>query len=312
MTTGQDLGLQSQPVTKLFAQPQSAVEWSQYQLSPDQICQFQTQGFLHGIQLLNSTQVETLRSELAEMVVPDHDGREFFYEYHSNEADETDATLFHALGAWRVRPSFHDLLWNPAFLVPAYQLLGSGFRMFHDQLFSKPSRHGGVVAWHQDYSYWTWTKPMAHLTCWIGLDDVDTENGCLYYIPGSHRWGLVEKTKLAGDMDAVRAALTPEQQLDFDKKVPICMSVGQASFHHPALMHGSHENRSERSRRATVINVMADGVVSNVDESNRPGTGTYPEFPPGQPMGDPYYPLLVDPSDEWADFWSSLPTIISD
>lgn len=311
MTTGQDLGLQSQPLTKLFAQPQSVAEWGQYQLTLDQIRLFQTQGFLHGIQLLNSTQVESLRSELSEMVVPQHEGREFFYEYHSNEADDTNATLFHALGAWRVRPAFHDLLWNPAFLVPAYQLLGSGFRMFHDQLFSKPARHGGVVAWHQDYSYWTWTKPMAHLTCWIGLDDVDTENGCLYYIPGSHRWGLVEKTKLAGDMDAVRAALTPEQQLDFDKKIPICMSAGQASFHHPALMHGSYENRSERSRRATVINVMADGVVSNVDETNRPGSGTYPEFPLGKPMGEPYYPLLVDPDGEWSDFWSSLPTITS-
>jgi len=32
-------------------------------------------------------------------------------------------------------------------------------------LFCKPARHGGVVAWHQDYSYWTRTKPMAHLTC---------------------------------------------------------------------------------------------------------------------------------------------------
>src|SRR5256885_674880 len=79
--------------------------------------------------------------------------------------------LFHALGAWRITPGFHDLLWNPAFTVPASQLLGGAVRFWHDQLFCKPAHHGGVVAWHQDYSYWTRTQPLAHLTCWIGLDD---------------------------------------------------------------------------------------------------------------------------------------------
>jgi hypothetical protein len=76
--------------------------------------------------------------------------------------------LFHALGAWRIAPGFHDLLWNPAFVMPAAQLLDGPVRFWHDQLFCKPAQHGGVVAWHQDYSYWTRTQPMAHLSCWIG------------------------------------------------------------------------------------------------------------------------------------------------
>ena len=74
-------------------------------------------------------------------------------------------------------------------------------RFWHDQLFCKPAQHGGVVAWHQDYSYWTRTKPMAHLTCWIGLDDATKDNGCLQYLPGSHRWSLLPITGLAGDME---------------------------------------------------------------------------------------------------------------
>ena len=199
-----DLATRHDPITDLFAQPTSPEEWARFQLSEEQIRHFQENGFVKGVRLLDDAQIEALRDELSEMVDPKHDGHELFYEYHSNESDNPDSILFHALGAWRVRPTFHDILWNPAFLLPAYQLLGKRFRLFHDQLFSKPAQHGGVVAWHQDFSYWTWTQPMSHLTCWIGLDDATEENGCMHYIPGSHRWGLLKKTGLAGDMESVR------------------------------------------------------------------------------------------------------------
>jgi ectoine hydroxylase-related dioxygenase (phytanoyl-CoA dioxygenase family) len=245
------------------------------------------------------------------MVDPAHEGRELFYEYHSNESENPDGVLFHALGAWRVRPAFHDLLWNPAFLMAAYQLLGTDMRLFHDQLFSKPAKHGGVVAWHQDYSYWTWTTPMSHLTCWIGLDDVSPENGCMYYVPGSHRWGLLEKKPIAGDMDAVRESLAPEQVADFDRKIPMEMKKGEASFHHPLLMHGSYENRSDHRRRATLINVFADGVVSNREEDglNAPGADNYPKVPSGDAMGGQYYPLLFNAGEALGDQLNAIPTI---
>jgi ectoine hydroxylase-related dioxygenase (phytanoyl-CoA dioxygenase family) len=245
------------------------------------------------------------------MVDPEHEGREFFYEYHTNESDSVDNMLFHALGAWRVRPAFHDVVWNPAFLMAAYQLLGTDFRLFHDQLFSKPAKHGSVVAWHQDYSYWTWTTPMAHLTCWMGLDDADTENGCMYYVPDSHHWGLLKKTGLAGDMDAVREALTPDQVSDFDNKIPVEVKAGEAAFHHPLMMHGSYENRSNRKRRATLINVFADGVISNREDDglNAPGADNYPRVPRGERMGGTYYPLLLDAEEAYSGFTESIPTI---
>lgn len=304
-----DYGLVHEPVTPLFPRPRSAADWSRHALSAGQVRQFRDLGFVSGIRLLDDAQVDVLREELAELTRPDHAGREYFYEYHSDESAAADTVLFHALGAWRVRPAFHDLAWNPAFLVPAYQLMGRGFRLFHDQLFSKPARHGGVVAWHQDYSYWTWTTPMAHLTCWIGLDDVDEANGCLHYIPASHRWGLVEKTALAGDMDAVRERLDTGQRADFDRRVPIVLRRGEATFHHPLLMHGSYANRSERPRRATVINVLAEGVSSNMDELNMPGADHYPKVPKGEPMGGSYYPLLLDPARDLAGVAESLPTV---
>lgn len=308
-----DLGLNSELLTSLFAVPKAPEEWLQYALKEEQIIQFRELGYLHKIKVLNAEQINALSEQLHEMVDPEHEGNEFFYEYHSNESEDPETAIFHALGAWRVRPAFHDVLWNPAFTLAAYQLLGINFRLFHDQLFSKPARHGGVVAWHQDFSYWTWTAPMSHLSCWIGLDDVDKENGCMYYIPNSHRWGLLEKESLTGGMDAIRGKLTEAQVADFDKKVPVEMEAGEASFHHPLLMHGSYENNSKRGRRATIINVFSDGVVSNREDdgSNAPGADNYPRITKGDKMGGTYYPLLMKAQESFGEIIDNVPTIES-
>jgi ectoine hydroxylase-related dioxygenase (phytanoyl-CoA dioxygenase family) len=261
-----------------------------FRLSEAQVGHFREQGYVRGIRILDDRQVDQLREELARLADPAHPGHSLFHEYHSNESANPDTVLFHALGAWRVEPGFHDLLWNPRFVRAAEQLLGGPVRFWHDQLFSKPAKHGGVVAWHQDYSYWTRTKPLAHLTCWIALDDSTTENGCLHYVPRSHRWPLLPITGLAGNMDEVRTVLNPDQLAEF-QPVAIELKKGEASFHHALLMHGSYENRSERPRRATVINVFRDGVVS---DSNDPLLKGVPVIPTGETMGGRFFPLLSD------------------
>ena len=73
-------------------------------------------------------------------------------------------------------------------------------------------------------------------------------------------------TGLAGDMDAIKEVLTPEQWEQFTKPVAIELKAGECSFHHPLMVHGSFENRTDRPRRATVINAFRDGTKSDSDE----------------------------------------------
>jgi hypothetical protein len=286
-----DLSTAHAPVGHFLQQPKVREEWEDFQLSEEEIALFHKQGYLAGIQVLNDQQVESLCSELAGLMRTSHPAHHLFHEYHSNESKDPNAVLFHALGAWRTGPAFHDVLWSPAFLVPASQLLGGPVRFWHDQLFCKPAHHGGVVAWHQDYSYWTRTEPMSHLTCWIALDDSDRNNGCLYYVPGSHRWKLLPMTGLTGNMDEIMTVLSPEQKQDF-LPVPIELKRGQCTFHHPLMVHGSFENRSDRPRRATLINAFRDGVRSASDEPLLQGV---PSIPRGSKMEGQFFPLLFDP-----------------
>jgi ectoine hydroxylase-related dioxygenase (phytanoyl-CoA dioxygenase family) len=289
-TTATDLSQFHQPIAELFPRLQSPEDKDAFALSDQQIKFYRENGYLVGPQLLNPQQIEVLRGELAEFFQPEHPGHEFWYEYHTNESPDPDMVLFHALGAWRIRSGFHDLLWNPAFTVPASQLLGGAVRFWHDQLFCKPARHGGVVAWHQDYSYWTRTEPMAHLTCWIALDDVTVDRGCLQYIPGSHKWDLLPITGLAGDMEAIREVLSDKQWEQMQNPRAIEVKAGQCTFHHPLMVHGSFANRTDQPRRAAVINVVRDGVHSVADEPLLEGT---PVIPSGQPLDGQFFPLLL-------------------
>jgi hypothetical protein len=251
-------------------------------LTDDQVAFFHDRGYLAPVRMLDDRQVDVLRDELVKLMDPAHPSHHLFHEFHSNESTNPETVLFHALGAWRISEAFH------AFVTPAAQLLGGPVRFWHDQLFCKPSRHGGVVAWHQDYSYWTRTQPMAHLTCWIALDDATVENGCLQYVPGSHRWSLLPITGLAGGMEAIKGVLTEEQQTEF-QPVAIELRKGEASFHHPLMVHGSSENKSNRPRRGAVLNVVRDGVRSATDEPLLEGI---PPVPAGSPLGGQFFPLL--------------------
>jgi ectoine hydroxylase-related dioxygenase (phytanoyl-CoA dioxygenase family) len=132
---------------------------------------------------------------------------------------------------------------------------------------------------------------MAHLSCWIGLDDSTRENGCVHYVPGSHRWSLLPITGLAGDMEAIKDVLNDEQK-DAFKPVAIELKKGEASFHHPLMIHGSYENRTGHPRRATVINVFRDGVKSSSDAPLLEGV---PAIPTGEAMSGQFFPLLFDP-----------------
>ncbi len=281
-----DLSALHEPLTDLFHG-----DLERHRLTSQQVAQYRRQGYVAGIPMLSEAQVAVLRRELEQLMRPDHERRDLWHEFHLNESGESDNVLFHALGAWRISDAFHDALWNPAFLMPASQLLNGAVRFWHDQLFCKPAYHGGVVAWHQDYSYWTRTRPMRHLTCWIGLDDATPENGCLQYVPRSHRWELLPVTGLANDMDAIMQVLSAEQKAAF-RPVAVPLRRGEATFHHPHLVHGSFANRADRPRRAMVINVFLDGVASHSDEPLLKGI---PVIPRGKPVRGQFFPLLYVP-----------------
>ena len=102
----------------LYPSPANAAEWTAYRISDEQVEFFDTFGYLAGIPMLTPEQVDVLRDDLTALTQPSHPGHRLFYEYNSNESADPSRVLFHALGAWRITPGFHDLLVEPGVSGP--------------------------------------------------------------------------------------------------------------------------------------------------------------------------------------------------
>ena len=259
-----------------------------YRLSPEQLATFKRDGFVHGVEILMPTQVTRLRDGLEDIVKRRNPRSSELL----GEAKDEQAPMTYFQGGWMIDETIHDLVFHPAITVKLTQLLGTPrVRFWHDQVFYKPAKTGGNVAWHQDYSYWQRSTPAQHVTVWIGLDDSKLDNGCVHAVPGSHRWPLLDPTALMGDMEDLAKQLTPEQRAQF-KPVPMEQPTGTCSFHHDHTVHGSFANTSDRPRRAIVLNYMADGTRSAADDGvMMPG---FAPIPKGEVIQGAWFPLAVD------------------
>ena len=71
------------------------------------------------------------------------------------------------------------------------ELIGRDISLFHSKLLMKAANDGTAIPWHQDYAYWKKeSNEPSMVNCQLAIDGEDLENGCIRFVPGSHRWGL--------------------------------------------------------------------------------------------------------------------------
>ena len=307
-----------------------------FMLTPEQIAFYAENGYLTNVKVLSDAECDDILADYNQFLKWDshgvasgkndaasvgRGGMHLFHEFHSNQSGDPNNVLSHALGHWRVTPAFHDIVFHPAVTVGASQLMATAYvdtttsgavtadgtlcavQFWHDQLFAKPARYGGNVAWHQDYSYWTRTAPMNHMTVHIALDEQTVENGSLFFVPKSQHWTRTDANGLRTplpvtdfdfkDMESIQTVLTEEERAAF-KPVPALLKRGHASFHHPLTVHGSFPNRTDKPRRAAVLNYFVRGTKSQTDEPLLLGV---PIVPRGQTIQGRFFPTVFDP--EW-------------
>jgi hypothetical protein len=113
----------------------------------------------------------------------------------------------------------------------------------------KPARIGEALPWHQDEAYWEPSMVYRALGCWMPLDTATVENGCMTFIPGSHR-GEVLPHRHVGDDPRVHALATTPDAADAARAVSVPVPAGGAVFHNSRTLHASGPNTTDKVRRA--------------------------------------------------------------
>ncbi len=270
-------------------------------LTEAQIAEFHRNGFLKGDVVLNDEEVEALREELdlvmegksVKKPVLNHNmlGNTSLYDNMKMTVTERVVQI---VNIWMASDAFYKHAANRTICEEIAQLCGTDtVRIWHDQVQYKPPLSGGPTGWHQDHPLWPIIQPADLVSAWVALDDAVIENGCMWMVPGSHKWGNHQKY-LGATPDFKpyhkQPELLPEGAVV--EAVPFEIKKGQVGYHHCLTWHGSPHNRSQLKRRAIAVHYMP-GHTRYEPLANHP-MHDYVQVKPGEILTGDHFPTVYE------------------
>jgi phytanoyl-CoA hydroxylase len=227
----------------------------------DEVTSYREDGFVVIDGLLDEAELEAWRTAVDEAVA---DRGDLAIPGFEPPADTGELTYYQKVftqrvNLWQTSERLKDLVLDERIGRLAAELAGlDGVRLYHDQALIKEP-WANPTAFHLDVPYWAFTSPDA-ISIWIALDDATLQNGCLLFVPGSHRACRFDNVGIGpglGDLFAVYpefASVTP---------VAVPMRAGSCSFHNGLTAHGAGANMTPGRRRAMTAGFMPQGSVFN-------------------------------------------------
>ena len=154
--------------------------------------------------------------------------------------------------------SVPELRASPAYqraLAVAREILGDDLAFDFDMLIDKAPGTATPTPWHQDCAYWIDLPDRRAASCWIALDDATVENGCMWFVPGSHR------LPTRPHHPAGRGGGALECDGSESEGVAVPLAAGSCTFHHGGTMHYSRGNSTAGHRRALIVNFRPQAMV---------------------------------------------------
>jgi non-haem Fe2+, alpha-ketoglutarate-dependent halogenase len=172
-------------------------------------------------------------------------------------SDGTDAryrSRTHVLLSW-----VHSLVSHSAILHAVEELIGPDILVYTSTWFIKEPESAAIAAWHQDATYFG-LRPYVHVTAWLALTDATAENGCMEFLPGSHRGGQRPHRAgvVAGSVNRAGQAIVGE--VDDRPAVHAPLRAGEFSLHHTLCLHRSKPNQSRGRRIGLAISYVPTSV----------------------------------------------------
>ena len=258
-------------------------------LTVEQLEQYKRSGFVNGGPVIDDDFAAELQEETLR-VIADRDNPAVLQPVRlANLSSDSDTPIWQIVNIWEASPAFKKLVTLPQIAAMAAQLSGAKqLRIWHDQIQYKPKELGGRLHWHQDSPLWATLQPKdGQLSAWVALDDAEADNGCMYMVPGSHRWG--NRQKLLDTFP--QGGQLPEEFEGHPLHFMMCpVKKGHVHFHHSLTWHGSGTNHSKRPRRAIAIHFMTEQTT--YDSSGEHPMKPFISIPSGTMLQGDKFPLV--------------------
>ncbi len=259
-------------------------------LTQAQIAEFRERGFLQAGRIITDEQADALRERLMEVMEGKGKAQP---ERISSWGGERK--VIQIVNIWEADDLFYAHLFNPQILEMVAEVIGTDtLRVWHDQVQYKPPRTGGPTDWHQDHPYWPIIQPADLVSAWVALDDADEENGCMWMVPGSHKWGAHKGGTIGTNPE--NFAPTPDLSLLPEgvdiTPVPMPVKKGHVGIHHCLTWHGSPNNNSDRGRPAIAVHYMPGYTRYEKDPGKTHLVEHNVEVQPGEILKGKHFPTV--------------------
>jgi hypothetical protein len=221
-------------------------------VTDEQVQSFRADGYLALERITTDEEVAWLRDVFEEIFANCTGGLPGGYYDIARPTDSDDPCLPQSLFPEATHPALADTLYVRNARRVASRLLGvPETTLSHwGHMLSKPPGQPNETPWHQDEAYWEPDQSYRAVGAWMPLDDADIDNGCLWFLPGSHLGEVRRHRHLGGDPDVNLLELAEGEELDTSTAVPVPLRAGGVSFHHPRMFHHARPNTTDRLRRA--------------------------------------------------------------
>jgi len=204
-------------------------------LTSNQLKQYEDEGFVSPINIFSNEKAKEIRNEieLIEKIMPEELEKSGRYNAHL------------------ISPLLDEVTHNSKILDAVESLIGKNILVCGTTLFIKNPYEKGFVSYHQDAKY-IGLEPHNWVTAWVAITDSNVKNGCMRMWSGSHKDDLKDHDQMFNEGNLLTRGQTVNN-VPKEKVKPLILKAGQMSLHHPKVVHGSEQNKSNDRRIGFVI-----------------------------------------------------------
>ena len=235
----------------------SGRQGDEYVLHPHQIEQFKRNGYITLEAVLTDQEIASLEVDFDCFIGGEVPGMGRDFCDMSGPADRRfeDFSLVNAMLPRRYLPSLQGNLYERLSQSIARQLYGEDMGYDYDQFLSKkPGKARAAFAMHQDMGYWPVNTPDTRTaTCSLAISDSLRSNGCIAFVPGSHKSAKLVPHRPKGSADRSDSHTL---EIDLPANTPVEhveVPRGSITVHDEWVVHGSGGNTSDQWRKTYVI-----------------------------------------------------------